>query len=152
MRRRSRRAVGVGATVLAVVIAVIGVVHAVGPGTEASVPNGLATVTRDDGGVRLTLGTLPGPYFASELLPVTLTLTNDSGATIPYVGTLPPGLCAFPALDMRLSSGGQDVRDAETITYPDDLTARRGCLRTTCLGEGAAEAGLPPPPSRPWLT
>jgi len=94
-----------GLSALAVVLLVVGVVHAVRPDAAAGgAPAGLAAVTRDDGGVRLTLSTLPGPYFAGELLPVTLTLTNRGEAAISYVGTLPSGLCTDPALRVDLSS------------------------------------------------
>ncbi len=116
MIQRSRH-VFWGLSALAIVIAVIGVVHAVGPGASpGGAPGGLAAVTRDDGGVRLTLSTLPGPYFTGELLPVTLTLTNNSGTTVSYVGTLPSGLCTDPALDVRLSSGGQDISPLAVVS------------------------------------
>src|SRR5207244_8177367 len=41
--------------------------------------------------------------------PVTLVLTNNSGTPIPYLGSLAPGVCRYPALDVRLASGGQEI-------------------------------------------
>src|SRR5439155_13084199 len=64
---------------------------------------------RDDQGLQLVLSVPRGPYFRSELLPVTLVLTNNSGTPIPYLGSLTSRGCSSPALDVRLARGGQDV-------------------------------------------
>jgi hypothetical protein len=38
-----------------------------------------------------------------------LVLTNNSGTAISYLGSLPARVCSYPALDVRLASGGQDI-------------------------------------------
>jgi hypothetical protein len=67
------------------------------------------SAARTADGFQLALNVPRGPYFRSELLPVTLVLTNNSGTPIRYLGSLAPGVCSYPALDVRLARGGQDV-------------------------------------------
>jgi hypothetical protein len=64
---------------------------------------------RTDQGLQLALSVPRGPYFRGELLPVTLVLTNNSGTPIRYLGSLTSRVCTYPALDVRLASGGQGV-------------------------------------------
>src|SRR5436309_277759 len=79
-----------------------------GPSMNLSPVQGVSAV-RNDMGLQLALSVPRGPYFRSELLPVTLVLTNNSGTPIRYLGSLPGGACSDSALDVRLTSGGQDV-------------------------------------------
>src|SRR5438874_11792488 len=76
--------------------------------TRLSPVQGISAV-RDDQGLQLALSVPRGPYFRTELLPVTLVLTNNSGTPIPYLGSLTSRGCSYPALDEHLASGGQDV-------------------------------------------
>src|SRR5438067_2395066 len=64
-----------------------------------------ARVVRTDQGLQLALSVPRGPYFRTELLPVTLVLTNNSGAPLPYLGSLASRVCSYPTLDVRLASG-----------------------------------------------
>ncbi|HKC73606.1 MAG TPA: hypothetical protein VKF37_05320, partial [Chloroflexota bacterium] len=76
--------------------------------TRLSPVQGVRAVRTDDG-LRLALSVPRGPYFRTELLPVTLVLTNNSGMPIRYLGSPTSRVCSYPALDVRLASGGQDV-------------------------------------------
>jgi len=76
--------------------------------TRLSPVQGVRAVRTDDG-LRLALSVPRGPYFRSELLPVTLALTNNSGTPIRYLGSLAPSACTYSALDVRLTSRGRDV-------------------------------------------
>jgi hypothetical protein len=64
---------------------------------------------RTDEGLQLALSVPRGPYFRSELLPVTLVLTNNSGTPIRYLGSLTSRVCSYSAFEVHLASGGRDV-------------------------------------------
>ncbi len=62
--------------------------------------------SRVDNGLELRLSIPPGPYFRTELLPVTLTLTNHSASPVAYAGSLPPNACHDYALWVTITHHG----------------------------------------------
>lgn len=87
-RVKRRRVVGIAAALaclLALGAAGVGVAWAAAPAPTTS-PGPFAQVER--GGVRLTVRIAPGPYFLSELLPVSVSLTNLSGAVVKVPGSV----------------------------------------------------------------
>jgi hypothetical protein len=107
---RLRRSLGIALTGL-VVLALL-MVAARRITERASTPPDTAAahavgVARDDDGLRLSLSVPRGPYFRDELLPVALTLTNNSGRPIPYAVTYLLRSCQPSPLDVTISSGGQ---------------------------------------------
>jgi hypothetical protein len=110
--------------------------------TRLSPVQGVRAV-RNDQGLQLALSVPRGPYFRTELLPVTLVLTNNSGTPIRYLGSLAPSACTYSALDVRLTSGGQDVGPLSLPLFmrcplmpmiPHTLRPGRSLRLTTMLG------------------
>ncbi len=112
--RRLRRRLSLGLPALALLaIAVWGVT------TRASTPAGATAIgmvgaVQNDGGLRLALTQPPGPYFRDELLPMTVTLTNNTAKPIQYLGALNAGPCGVDALDVTLMERGQFVAPLST--------------------------------------
>jgi hypothetical protein len=113
-----------------------------GTSTRLSPAQGVSAV-RNDQGLQLALSVPRGPYFRTELLPVTLVLTNNSGTPIPYLGSLPGGACSYPTLEVRLASGSQDVGPLSLSfaiscpsmpAVPHTLRPGRSLRLTTMLG------------------
>jgi hypothetical protein len=94
---------------LALLAVTVGRSTLAGPASTRLSPVPGVRAVRTDQGLQLALSVPRGPYFRSELLPVTLVLTNNSGTPIPYLGSLASRVCSYPALDVRLTRGGQDV-------------------------------------------
>lgn len=86
--------------------------------TQGVAGAGPVGAVRQEGGLRFALSLPRGPYFRDELLPVTLTLTNDSGAPIPYSGALSPGPCRSMALNAALIGNGQYMSPFPAGFYP----------------------------------
>jgi len=73
------------------------------------------SATRDDCGLRLTIGLPPGPYFRSELLPVALTVVNRGTRAVSYLTS-----CFGPLFDVSLVGERGGV-------LPLEIHAYRGC-------------------------
>ena len=86
------------------------------------------SATRDDCGLRLTIGLPPGPYFRSELLPVALTVVNRGSRALSYGSS-----CFGPLFDVRLLRG-------RGALLPLGLIDTFGC------GPGISFAPTLPPP------
>jgi len=68
-----------------------------------------AYAVRSDHGLELRLSIPAGPYFQTELLPVTLTLTNRSGAPATYYGTPGDAVCGWSMFNLALSQEGKPI-------------------------------------------
>ncbi len=104
--------------------------------SATTAPAGTIGAARDDGGLRLALMLPAGPYFRDELLPVTLTLTNDSTQPALYAGTLPHGLCGLNALDAILAHRGYPDPTPVSISFAPSCPRPRPV--TTALKPGAS--------------
>src|SRR5690349_13770219 len=89
---------------------------AIGPHgpTPLALATAVTSATAQSGGVQLSLRISDGPYFLSELLPVTISLVNHSGAAIRYGGDPRQALGAvtqggtkpyYPPVEVTLSGG-----------------------------------------------
>lgn len=89
---------------------------ALSPGSLAAPARATAvtSATAQAGGLRLTVRIADGPYFLSEMVPVTITLENHSGAAVRYVGNAQRALGAamrggtkpyYPAVEVPAGGG-----------------------------------------------
>lgn len=92
------------------------------PAQAAAVTGATASAS----GLQLALHIPDGPYFLSEVLPVSITLTNRSGAAIQYAGS------PAQALGASLSGGTRPFLPPVTVANPHGA----GHVRTGTLGSG----------------
>ena len=103
--------------------------------TFAATGSGTLVAVRSDHGLELRLSVPAGPFFATELLPITLTLTNRSSTPATYHGTPGDSLCGGGVFDLELLQQGRYVE-------PLDLGFAMDCppplVRPARLPAGAA--------------
>lgn len=140
--RYLRQSLSLGLPALALVAIALWGAAALVPAPTGASSKGTVSALRDDGGLRLALALPPGPYFRDELLPVTVTLTNNTAKPIQYLGAPNAGPCGVNALDGVLMDGNQYVAPLSTDSplpscRPPRLTPTTlkpgGMLRTRVL-------------------
>lgn len=107
--QRMRVLLGGGLLLLSMTVA-LGLRFRIAQGDELVLDQGALRV---DNGLQLRLSVPPGPYFRTELLPVTLTLSNQSAHPILYAGALGHSFCGGNALYVAMTQHG---------TYVDPLS------------------------------
>ena len=109
---RHRLAAGIAVVVVLAVVADVLVLRSYFESPVALL--GGPSATARAGGLQMRIALPPGPYFLSELLPVQLTLANDSSTTYQVQGSPVAGDCDS-ALWVESSGGGLPT---STVTSP----------------------------------